>query len=90
MIDIFQLKEIHYDGLRGSSDFLKLKYPQNKNPMVPLMVNYSNNLDCPIRYEPDLLKFRKLLKTNCFRLAYTNDQAYYVGNAAHLRKKQFF
>ena len=70
LIRYFQLKEIHHGGLRGSSDFLIIKSPQNRNTMVASMVNYWNNLDRSLRYEPDLLTFRKLLKTHYFRLAY--------------------
>ena len=45
LLDIFKLKEIHRDGLEGSSDFLILKSPKNRNTMVASMVNYWNNLD---------------------------------------------
>ena len=73
-MDIFQLKEIHHDGLRGSSCFFIVKSPQNRSTFVAAMVNTivaaRNNLDCSIRYEPDLVNFRKLLKTHYFRLVH--------------------
>ena len=64
--NIFQLKEIHHDGLRGSHDFLISRFPQNRNIMASAMVHYCVNLDHSIRYEPDVFKFRKLLQT-CIR-----------------------
>ena len=74
LLEIFQLKEINHDGLRGSSDFIILKLPQNRNRIVASIVNYWNNLDHSIRYEPDLSKFRKLLETHYFRLVYQHSQ----------------
>ena len=54
--------------------FIIIKTPKIINTMVTSMVNYWNNLDRSLTYEPDLLKFRKLLKTHYFRLAYEHDQ----------------
>ena len=70
LLGIFKLKEIHHDRLRGSKDFFILKSTQNNNIMVASMVNYWNNLDHSLTYVPDLLNFRKLLKTHHFKLAY--------------------
>ena len=72
--NIFQLKETHHDGLRYSSDFIILKSLQLRNTVVDSTGNNWNNLDRSIRYESDSLKFRKLLKTHNFRLAYKHGQ----------------
>ena len=57
------LKNLTNDFLRGNSDFLRLKSPQNRNLIVASMISYLNNLYCSLEYAFDLYKLRKLLKT---------------------------
>ena len=62
MLDTFQIKEISHEGLRGSNDILRLKPDKNINT-IPAFTIKPYYLNHSLRYEPDLSRFLKMLKT---------------------------
>ena len=70
LLGIFQLRTPLRECMRNSGDILILKAPKTSNSLVQKMVKCWNDLPLDIRWEPDLLKFKGLLKTHYFTLAY--------------------
>ena len=70
LLDIFKLKDVRHEGLRTSTDILLLKYPTNSNSVYAKIVKFWNELPSELRYQTNIIKFTKDLKTFYFKKAF--------------------
>ena len=70
LLDIFKLKDVRHEGLRTSTDILLLKYPTNSNSVYAKIVKFWNELPSELRYQTNINKFTKDLKTFYFKKAF--------------------
>ena len=70
LLDIFNFKDVRHEGLRTSTDILLLKYPNNFNSIYNKVVKFWNELPYELRYQTDINKFAKDLKTFYFKKAF--------------------
>ena len=73
VLSVLQLREIDRCDFRHSN-ILTSKSLKNSKEIVALMIKYCKDFVLFLRYEPNVSKFRNMLKTHYSRLTYEHDQ----------------